>query len=105
MLKGRFQSLQELHLKIQKPDNLTYVMHWIQCCIVLHNMIVHFKTMLGFKTSMYWAWEQMTDAKNGLDHPAVVVPDGTPGQHFRVDLMQELFTALSMNFQVNEGED
>ena len=47
----------------------------------------------------------MTDAKNGLDHPVVVVPDGTLEQCFCVDLMQELFTALSMNFQVNEGED
>ena len=68
-------------------------------------MIVHFETMLGFKTSMYWAWEQMTDAENGPDHPAVVVSDGTLGQRFHVDLMQELFTALDMNFRVNEGED
>ena len=98
MLKGRFQSLQELCLKIQKPDDLTYAMHWIQCCIVLHNMIVRFEMMLGFKTSMYWAREQMTDAENGPDHPAVVVPDGTLGQRFRVDFMWELFTALSMNF-------
>ena len=54
--------------------------------------------MLGFKTSMYWAQEQMTDAENGPDHPVVVVPDGTLGQRFRVDLMRKLFTALGMNF-------
>ncbi|OJA21651.1 hypothetical protein AZE42_12969 [Rhizopogon vesiculosus] len=42
-LKGRFQSLQELQHNIWTEEDLQYTGHWIQCCIILHNMIIWFE--------------------------------------------------------------
>ncbi|KIJ11105.1 hypothetical protein PAXINDRAFT_40692, partial [Paxillus involutus ATCC 200175] len=39
-LKGRFQSLRELRVQVQTPDDLQYVNTWVRCCLILHNMIV-----------------------------------------------------------------
>ncbi|KAG2754069.1 hypothetical protein P692DRAFT_201704896, partial [Suillus brevipes Sb2] len=42
-LKGQFQSLQELCLNIHTERELLIAVHWIMCCIILHNMIIRFK--------------------------------------------------------------
>jgi hypothetical protein len=36
-LKGRFQSLRELRLKVNSEDHVQYVNLWIQACIILHS--------------------------------------------------------------------
>ncbi|KAF8545964.1 hypothetical protein OG21DRAFT_1479735 [Imleria badia] len=54
-LKGRFQSLQELHIRIQSPGDMTYTVHWVQCCIILHNMIIQFEEVLGEESTVEWA--------------------------------------------------
>ena len=57
-LKGHFQSLRELHLKMKTDDDLHITVYWITCCMILHNMVVHFETRwreeLGEGT-MRWA--------------------------------------------------
>lgn len=35
-LKGRFQSLKELRIRINSPEDVTYASCWIQSCIILH---------------------------------------------------------------------
>ncbi|KIK74655.1 hypothetical protein PAXRUDRAFT_157970, partial [Paxillus rubicundulus Ve08.2h10] len=42
-LKGCFQSLQELCHPIQNEKELQYVIHWADCCLILHNMIIQFE--------------------------------------------------------------
>ncbi|KAF8551933.1 hypothetical protein OG21DRAFT_1417053, partial [Imleria badia] len=48
-LKGQFQSLHELRL------NMKIAMHWIQCCMIIHNMIIDFEDALGVERTMGWA--------------------------------------------------
>lgn len=40
LLKGRFQSLRELRLLLSSDDNHDWIVVWIRCCIILHNMII-----------------------------------------------------------------
>ncbi|KIN96004.1 hypothetical protein M404DRAFT_52832, partial [Pisolithus tinctorius Marx 270] len=42
-LKGCFQSLQELWLKVNKDSDLHVTMYWIMCCMILHNMVICFE--------------------------------------------------------------
>ncbi|KIM63032.1 hypothetical protein SCLCIDRAFT_44542, partial [Scleroderma citrinum Foug A] len=42
-LKGCFQSLHELRLKVAKDKDLHVAVYWITCCMILHNMIIHFE--------------------------------------------------------------
>ena len=54
-LKGRFQSLRELQLVMRTQKNVKVAMHWIQCCLILHNMILQFKEELGVEKTTNWA--------------------------------------------------
>lgn len=40
LLKGRFQSLHELRIQVSSPKQHDWVLVWIRCCIILHNMIL-----------------------------------------------------------------
>lgn len=40
LLKGRFQSLRELRLRISDRDTHDLAVTWIRCCLILHNMII-----------------------------------------------------------------
>ncbi|KIK73622.1 hypothetical protein PAXRUDRAFT_41480, partial [Paxillus rubicundulus Ve08.2h10] len=42
-LKGHFQSLWELHHPIRNEQELQYVIHWVNCCLILHNMVIQFE--------------------------------------------------------------
>ena len=42
-LKGHFQSLRELQLRMRTQQDLHIVVYWITCCMILHNMIVRFE--------------------------------------------------------------
>ncbi|KIK23916.1 hypothetical protein PISMIDRAFT_41300, partial [Pisolithus microcarpus 441] len=53
-LKGRFQSLRELRLHMNSLRDIRIAVHWVQCCIILHNMIIRFEERLGDST-MEWA--------------------------------------------------
>ncbi|KIK93877.1 hypothetical protein PAXRUDRAFT_144063, partial [Paxillus rubicundulus Ve08.2h10] len=39
-LKGHSQSLNELCHPIWNEQELPYVIHWANCCLILHNMII-----------------------------------------------------------------
>ncbi|EFP76773.2 uncharacterized protein PGTG_02234 [Puccinia graminis f. sp. tritici CRL 75-36-700-3] len=41
ILKGRWASLQDLRLAIQKPTDMIEIIRWINCCVTLHNMLAH----------------------------------------------------------------
>ncbi|KAG2054279.1 hypothetical protein BDR06DRAFT_846914, partial [Suillus hirtellus] len=43
LLKGRFQSLQELQFSVQGKKDLDYSNMWIHSCLILHNFIVEIK--------------------------------------------------------------
>ena len=40
LLKGRFQSLRELRIQITLPKHHRWAIHFIRCCITLHNLVV-----------------------------------------------------------------
>ena len=46
-LKGCFQSIRELQLVMRTQENVKVAMHWIQCCLILHNMMLQFEEELG----------------------------------------------------------
>ncbi|KIK14353.1 hypothetical protein PISMIDRAFT_83149, partial [Pisolithus microcarpus 441] len=55
-LKGRFQSLRELRHPVQNAEQLQYITHWVNCCLILHNMIIHIEGRLyGNSKSIEWA--------------------------------------------------
>ncbi|KIO03854.1 hypothetical protein M404DRAFT_56632, partial [Pisolithus tinctorius Marx 270] len=55
-LKGRFQSLRELWLKIRKKEDLYVAIYWVECYLILHNMIVWFEDgTQGGESSAGWA--------------------------------------------------
>ena len=95
-LKGRFQSLRELRMRIRSQDDMIYAVHWVQCCIILHNMIIRFEKKLGKQSSTGWVRDEARDLPRDLDPVVAEVPDGTPGQHFRAELMRDLFAALGI---------
>ncbi|KIK80355.1 hypothetical protein PAXRUDRAFT_766157 [Paxillus rubicundulus Ve08.2h10] len=39
-LKGCFQSLCELCLWMKMEDDLYITVYWVECCLILHNMII-----------------------------------------------------------------
>ena len=73
---------------------MKYVVHWVQCCLILHNIIIHFKSMLGWLSLVPWAQQEAQDL--GRDHENVVVqvPIGSPSQLFHAGLMNSLFEVL-----------
>ena len=93
-LKGRFQSLWELHIHIQLQDDRMYAIHWVQCCIVLRNMIVCFEERLGKESTMGWVQEKARDLPRDLGPVVMEGPNGTLGQCFHVKLMQDMLAAL-----------
>jgi hypothetical protein len=100
-LKGRFQSLQELQHNIQTAKDLQFIVHWIQCCIILHNMIIRLEANHN-QDSQAWAQKEgntpMSHQFEDADGNEVVGDRsyaGTPGQACRATLMNQLFDSLS----------
>ena len=83
-LKGCFQSLCELRLKINKEEDLHVAVYWIMCCMILHNMIVHFearrKRTLN-NGSMDWAIQEAGRLDDDDDDTGGE-QGGTEGQQF-----------------------
>jgi hypothetical protein len=50
----RFQSLHELQLVMRTHEQMKVTMHWVQCCIILHNMIIRFEEELGVEKTTGW---------------------------------------------------
>ncbi|KAG2745057.1 hypothetical protein P692DRAFT_20742656, partial [Suillus brevipes Sb2] len=115
VLKGRFQSLRELRFRIQTEKDLEFSVQWIKCCIILHNMIIHFETNHHkqdgtYKNSLKWARVEGEDfipeeyeAPDGDEVVGNRTYDGTPGQATRARLMDELFDSPQSNAQRRAG--
>jgi len=95
-LKGRFQSLRELRLQIRTECDLQIAVYWVECCLILHNMIIHFESALGVELTAGWAMDEGREPDHRLNPVVVDVPEGSPGQQFRGELMRRLFTHLNM---------
>ena len=93
-LKGRFQSLHELQLVMRTQDNMKIAMHWLQCCMMLHNMVIDFEDVLGVEKMIGWARREGAEPRHPMAPVVVEVPDGTPGQVFHMELMTSLFKHL-----------
>lgn len=115
MLKGRFQSLRELHFRIQTEKDLDCAVQWIKCCIILHNMIIRFETEHRkqdgtYESSLKWARVEGEDfipqefeAPDGDEVIGDRTYEGTPGQATRARLMDELFESPHSRAQRREG--
>ncbi|KAF9223944.1 hypothetical protein BS17DRAFT_704638, partial [Gyrodon lividus] len=85
-LKGCFQSLWELcH---------PHLIHWVNCCLILHNMIVCFEE--GGEQSVSWAISENPDEAGNEDPEGDGPVDdqteyGSAGQRFHYLMMQRLF--------------
>ena len=58
VLKGRFQTLQSLHLQMNSLKDVQIAIHWIQCCLILHNMIIWFEDKLNVESTIQWAIQE-----------------------------------------------
>lgn len=104
-LKGHFQSLRELRTHVQKTQDIKYAVHWVQRCLILHNMVIRFEEALGTSSTMPWAQQECNNLDKGGENIVVHVPVGSPGQLFRADLMGKLFEALGEQYIVNNGQE
>lgn len=99
-LKGRFQSLRELRLQVRTKKDIQIAIHWVQCCIILHNMIIAFEKELGIEPrSIGWARQEGQEPNYPTQSVVVDEPAGTPGQQFRTELMRRLFDHLGLLVQ------
>ncbi|KAG2739594.1 hypothetical protein P692DRAFT_201688843, partial [Suillus brevipes Sb2] len=60
-LKGRFQSLRDLRRNIHSENDLRTAVHWIQCCLILHNMIIRLEEARRWNEdngTVEWAHQQ-----------------------------------------------
>ncbi|KIK22253.1 hypothetical protein PISMIDRAFT_102701, partial [Pisolithus microcarpus 441] len=95
-LKGRFQSLRELCLQIQSKHDLYVAIYWVECCLILHNMIMHFEGGNGDEGSMMgWALHEGLEFERQHENIIVSEVEGSPGQHCCTALMQDLLTVQS----------
>ncbi|KIK17514.1 hypothetical protein PISMIDRAFT_111276 [Pisolithus microcarpus 441] len=96
-LKGRFQSLQELRLQIRSKQDLYVAIYWVECCLILHNMIVHFETgKRGEASMMDWALrEGLQFERQNEENVVVGEVSGSPGQCHRTGLMGDLLRVHS----------
>lgn len=102
MLKGTFQSLKEIRIQLVNTRRHMIIIMWARVCIVLHNLIIRIE---GDNFDKKWR-ESLVNI--GRDHahangdtdededPADALEGArrrleTPGQRFRLKLMDDLF--------------
>ena len=115
MLKGRFQSLRELRLNIRKEKDVQIAVHWIQCCIILHNMIIRFenhhrKQDGEYEGSLEWAhvegeafMSHESEDPDGDESVGDRSYEGTLGQATHLRLMGKLFDSPHSRAQYRQG--
>jgi hypothetical protein len=107
MLKGTFQSLKEIRIQLIDTKRHMVIIMWARVCIVLHNLIIRIEGD-NFDKS----WRECL-VRTGLDHeraigdadeedePGDTLEEArrrleTPGQRFRLKVMDDLLTSLSV---------
>ena len=59
LLKGRFQSLRELHIQINSQNQFDFAIIWIRVCFILHNFIIDIEG--DSHDDMNAEWERNSD--------------------------------------------
>ncbi|KIK78639.1 hypothetical protein PAXRUDRAFT_163439 [Paxillus rubicundulus Ve08.2h10] len=95
-LKDHFQSLWELHHPVQNEQDLKYLIFWVNSCLILHNMVIHFEEQ-KCEHSVAWAISENPDRggeeeEREGDGPFGDQTDhGSSGQRFHQLIMKRLF--------------
>lgn len=98
-LKGRFQSLLNLWFQIQTQAKLDYVITWVRCCLILHNLIIEIEEELGVRSSISEFKQEIRgrdprrDDEEESSEEEPEIDDGlahSTGQAFRQQLMNVL---------------
>ena len=103
-LKGRFQSLRELCFQMNSLKDIQIATHWIQCCLILHNMIIQFEDKLNIESTTQWAIQEGQENSNDSDGDnggaEMDVAQQTPGQQFQLELAERLFQEHRIHEQI-----
>lgn len=91
-------------MHIQMLENIEYAIHWVQSCLILHNMIIHFEKKLGKLSMIPWAQQEAHDLARDDNNIVMQIPISSLGQLFCADLMHQLFEVLGKPYVVNGRE-
>jgi hypothetical protein len=92
MLKNRFQSLKELRFQISSQKMHHFVILWITCCLILHNLIIRIEEEAGMFDMNEWYTPEEGDGGvdgDNEDNAEALPPDG---QQLRERVMADLFS-------------
>lgn len=94
---------------MQTQKDLQITLHWVRCCLILHNMIIKFEEKRK-KSTVRWAIREgrhtLRNEPEGPDGDEVVGDtsyEGTPGQACRARLMDQLFDSPYSDAQHRQG--
>jgi hypothetical protein len=101
LLKGRFQSLKELRVRINSERDHKWAVLWILCCIILHNLILIIEgdevEADGFFSDGeegverdYWD-EDCEDGDTDSELPDYEINEGTVFRDMLVDILLEKY--------------
>lgn len=89
-LKGRFQSLKELQVRINNRKNMRFASFWIQVCIFLHAFVIDHELEINqkwFNDGVTWEQEQQQRERN-LDDEQRDIGEGESIRQRDVSLSQ-----------------
>ena len=114
LLKGTFQSLKEIRVQLINIKRHKIIIMWVRVCLILHNLIIQIE---GDNFDEEWreslsraglAGDGLARDDAGVDADRPDRDDGpeeglvqarqrleTPGQHFRLRIMEDLFNNTS----------
>jgi hypothetical protein len=107
LLKGTFQSLKEIRIQLVDARRHMIIIMWARVCIVLHNLIIRIEgdnfdgvwrdglVRRGLDIEHGSDAEEEDDAGDDLERARRRLE--TPGQRFRVRLMDKLFDSPFCN--------
>jgi hypothetical protein len=107
LLKGTFQSLKEIRIQLVDARRHMIIIMWARVCIVLHNLIIRIEgdnfdgewrdglVRRGLDIQRGADSEEEDDAEDDLERAQRRLE--TPGQRFRVRLMDDLFNSPFCN--------